>query len=129
MRSLYALRSVAPALLPALLLSLPVVSKAQAGWTPEQELKVKAVGAVRVSPDGKKVAYTVSDAVMTPDKSEFVSQIWVANNDGSGGVQLTYAEKSSANPRWSPDGSKLAFLRLRSEVSIHEYQGLARRRL
>ena len=117
MRSLYALRSVARVLLPALLFSLPVISRAQGSWTPEQELKVKAVGAVRVSPDGKKVAYTVSDAVMTPDKSEFVSQIWVANSDGSGGVQLTYAEKSSANPRWSPDGTRLAFTSSRSGKS------------
>ena len=96
-------------LLPVLFFALPVVSQAQSGWTPEQELKVKTIGAVRVSPDGKKVAYPVSAAVMTPDKSEFVSQIWVANSDGTGAVQLTYAEKSSVNPRWSPDGTKLAF--------------------
>jgi len=96
-------------LLPVLFFALPVVSQAQSGWTPEQELKVKTIGAVRVSPDGKKVAYPVSAAVMTPDKSEFVSQIWVANSDGTGAVQLTYAEKSSVNPRWSPDGSRIAF--------------------
>lgn len=109
MRSIYPLPSSARALLLVLLFAFPVISPAQGGWTPEQEMKVKSVGAVRVSPDGKKVAYTVSSAVMTPEKSEFVTQIWVANSDGGGAVQLTYAEKSSANPRWSPDGSRLAF--------------------
>jgi len=114
MRSIYPLRSVARVLLPVLLFALPVISPAQGGWTPEQEMKVKAIAAVRVSPDGKKVAYTVSSALMIPDKSEFVTQIWVANSDGGAGVQLTYAEKSSANPRWSPDGSRLAFTSSRS---------------
>jgi len=84
-------------------------------WDPELQLKVKAVGTPRVSPDGKKMVYAVNEAVMTPDKSEFVTQIWLSNLDTKRNVQLTFGEKSSSNPKWSPDGNWLAFLSNRKE--------------
>ena len=80
-----------------------------AGWTPELMLKVRRVAHVRPSPDAMRVVYSVAEAVMTEDRSEFVSQIWVANVDGSEATQLTFAAKSSTNPIWSPDGNWIAF--------------------
>jgi dipeptidyl aminopeptidase/acylaminoacyl peptidase len=78
-------------------------------WEPELQLKLKAAGAPQVSPDGKRVVYTVNEAVMTADKSEFVSQIWLANIATKQNTQLTFGEKSSTNPKWSPDGNWIAF--------------------
>src|SRR5678815_2091890 len=98
-------------------------------WTPELQIKLKAAGTPRVSPDGKRVVYTVSDAVMTSDKSEFVTQIWMAMIDGktrpSGdvprSVQLTFGDKSSTNPKWSPDGNWIAFTSNRKDNKNNLY--------
>src|SRR5688500_9379222 len=78
-------------------------------WTPELQVKTRGVGTPRVSPDGRRVVYTISDAVMTADKSEFVTQIWLASTDGKENFQLTFNDKSSTNPKWSPDGNWIAF--------------------
>ncbi len=102
-----------------------------AGWEPEMQVKLKAVGTPRVSPDGKRILYTVSDAVMAADKSEFVTQIWLGETRGKTSevrsqthlpnLQLTFGEKSSSNPRWSPDGNWIAFTSNRKDNKNNLY--------
>jgi len=94
---------------------------AQTTWDPELQIKIRVVGAPRVSPDGKRVAYTVSEAAMTPDRSEYVTQIWLATTDGKQNTQLTFGEKSSSNPRWSPDGNWIAFTSNRKDNKNNLY--------
>ena len=107
------------------LVALASVANAQtsapAAWTPELQMKVRTVGAPRVSPDGRRAVYTVSDAAMTPDRSEFVSQIWMATTDGRENYQITFGDKSSTNPKWSPDGNWIAFTSNRKENKNNLY--------
>jgi dipeptidyl aminopeptidase/acylaminoacyl peptidase len=75
---------------------------------PEDQYSVRDISEARLSPDGAWVAYTVTrdDA----DLDEETSDIWMSRVDGSASVQLTNTPESEYAPRWSPDGSKLAFL-------------------
>lgn len=66
------------------------------------------------SPDGTKIAYSSSRALDGSDAANTNSSlnIWVANADGSGATPLTTITANGANsllPRWSPDGTKIAF--------------------
>ncbi|ULQ55653.1 S9 family peptidase [Flavihumibacter rivuli] len=98
-----------PVLTWLLLLVIPVLVSAQTNWSPDQLLKIKNISAAEVSPDGKRVAYTIREAVMTDDRSEYVNQIWISAIDGSNAFQLTRGDKSNNNPKWSPDNQSIAF--------------------
>jgi len=75
--------------------------------TIEDLLAIKSAGGPRISPDGKWVAYTVSETNFKTDA--YVTQIWVAETATGRTFQLTRGEKSAGNARWSPDGAWLAF--------------------
>ncbi|MGH9935030.1 MAG: S9 family peptidase [Blastocatellia bacterium] len=76
--------------------------------TIESALAIKQVGAPQFSPDGKRVAYTISEW----DKKENrrVSHIWLVSADGGPTSKLTTGDKGESAPQWSPDGSSIAFL-------------------
>jgi len=77
-------------------------------FTVEELLKVRRVGDPQISPNGKRVAFTIGD--VNYDQNKVITQIYVMQIDGSGLKQLTSGAASSTTPRWSPEGKRIAFV-------------------
>lgn len=73
-------------------------------------MKVKSIGDVQVSPDDYHVCFTVTEAVMTDRKSEYLTHIYVADADRSNTIQYISGDSTCTQPRWSPDGKWIAFI-------------------
>jgi dipeptidyl aminopeptidase/acylaminoacyl peptidase len=76
---------------------------------PEDVYELTTVADLRLSPDGKLVAFVVTR--IDREENEYRSAIWVVPADGSEPPrQLTSGAKVDAAPRFSPDGTRLAFV-------------------
>ena len=91
------------------LVSAPLA--AQGGLTPEQATGMRQLSNVRISPDGRWVAYTLS----VPDlkTSSMDADIWLVPAQGGAAVRLTAAKGMDDQPRWSSDGRWIGFVSTR----------------
>jgi dipeptidyl aminopeptidase/acylaminoacyl peptidase len=79
-------------------------------------LKFRWIADPRISPDGQRVAFTL--VRVDVDEDEYRTDLWLADIPAPGSAgpapqaprALTF-DGRSAQPRWSPDGSALAFVR------------------
>src|SRR6476659_4593641 len=94
--------------------SLPNVTVAQQGgaagkraFTPADWYRLTTVSSPALSPDGKRVAFTVTTVREAENKRH--SEVWVANTAGGEPQRYTSPGTESSAPRWSPDGAYLFF--------------------
>lgn len=76
--------------------------------TPEALWAMGRIGEFKVSPDGKKVVYTVAYYSVKQNKSN--REVFVMNADGTNNKQITYTATNENNARWIEDGKRIAFL-------------------
>jgi dipeptidyl aminopeptidase/acylaminoacyl peptidase len=77
--------------------------------THEDMWLMKRVGAPALSPDGKRIIFSVTEP--SYDEKEQVNDIWIANSDGTAEPRKLTAGKAGENAyTWSPDGKHIAFV-------------------
>ena len=95
-------------------LTLVLASAALAGAQTKRPLslddlgKLKEVRDPQCAPDGKSVAFVVSQIDVKEDKPGS-SHVWTIGIDGQNERQLTSSSDSESSPRFSPDGRYLSF--------------------
>src|SRR5689334_7362850 len=79
----------------------------------EDLLRFRWIADPRISPDGKRIAFTL--VRVDAEADEYRTDLWLADVPAPGAAPvapraLTF-DGRSAQPRWSPDGDRLAFVR------------------
>ncbi len=96
-----------------LILTLPVLSENTIHKLTIQEYIGRAtIGSPSISPDGTSIAFVQGEKESWDGSRTY--HIWLISADGSQKRKLTTSDESDWGPRWSPDGSKIAFFSMRS---------------
>lgn len=74
----------------------------------EDLYKIHNAGAPAVSPDGKHIAYTVTNYDLPKGKS--MTNIYVMDVDGKNSTRITLNDKSNTNPLWTADSKSIYYV-------------------
>ena len=77
-------------------------------WTVDDVIAVKGVSDIALSPDGKRIAYVVTERNTADNVSN--SDVWIVSTTGGDARRVTSGPRTDRAPQWSSDGSWLAFL-------------------
>ncbi len=101
--------------------------------TAEDLYSLQQLSDVRISPDGGHVVYRLQRVDRKTEKK--YGNLWVVPTGGGEPRQFTYGDQSDSSPRWSPDGSTIAFLSNRanngkpSQIHLIPFDGGEARKL
>ena len=102
----------------SLFLFLNVYPQQKRSMTLVDMLEIPVLSSPPLSPDGNQIVYTLARADWKANRR--ISHIWRASLDGNNIRQLTNGEESERSPRWSPDGSCIAFIAERGGAKISQ---------
>ena len=94
---------------------LPWPTPAGRPMTPQDLTRIRFISDPQISPDGQRVAFVVT--MLSDDTDQYLSNIWMVDTVGGEPRRFTTGPKRDTMPRWSPDGTHLAFLSEREAQS------------
>lgn len=99
-------------LLIIILVSSIATSQEKRAMEIEDMFRIKRVSDPQLSPDGKWIAFVVTEVIKNENKMN--SDIFLISSSGGEARRITTSPANDNNPRWSPDGKTLAFVSTRS---------------
>jgi dipeptidyl aminopeptidase/acylaminoacyl peptidase len=81
--------------------------------TAEDLYRFELVSAPQISPDGRHVVY--AQQRVDPKTEKKYSNLWIVPTEGGEPRRFTNGDQNDVNPKWSPDGSEIAFLSNRGD--------------
>jgi dipeptidyl aminopeptidase/acylaminoacyl peptidase len=86
--------------------------------TPVDLLEVASLSDAQLAPDGDSLVFVRTQADWKANKP--IRHVWRVAADGSGLLQLTNGPDGESSPRWSPDGTTLAFVAKRGDDTFDQ---------
>jgi Tol biopolymer transport system component len=78
------------------------------GMVPQDLTRISFVTDAQISPDGRRIAFVVTS--LSEERDEYLANIWIVDAAGGEPRRFTAGPRRDVEPRWSPDGTRLAFL-------------------
>jgi len=88
------------------------MSDGRRGMLLQDLTRIALVTDAQISPDGRRIAFVVTS--LSEERDEYLSNIWIVDAVGGEPRRFTAGPRRDVEPRWSPDGTRLAFLSERS---------------
>lgn len=106
----------------ALLIPGMVMAQGNRPWTVDDVMAMKSVGEVAVSPDGRRIAYVVTERLLESNVTN--SDVWVVSATGGDARRVTSGPRADRAPQWSGDGKWIAFLSDRGDNRRTQVYGI-----